>query len=85
MKHIRITYRMYGSRREIAETCITLPMTEEAAEEFLSMRMPNPASPLINVNAILDELAVLQGYIRGEIISAEPDPAWAEIDGKEDA
>ena len=85
MKHIRITYRMHGRRGEIAETCITLPMTSDAAKEVLSRRRRDEDAPHIIVNVVLHELAVLQGYIGSDFISAEPDPAWAEIDGKEDA
>lgn len=61
MKHLCITYHMEKpNENEIAESCITLPMTEEIAADVMEHQESSFNIPIIE--NILTRLAKLQGY-----------------------
>lgn len=66
MKKLDITYHMYRPG-ESAETCITLPMTDDYADlklhDFRTRKWP-----LGLLGRIVDTLALLQGYEYAEIV-----------------
>lgn len=66
MKHLCITYHMERPN-EIAESCITIPVVASIAAEIMEHQEESPyirkgifSNPPIK--AILDQLAVIQGY-----------------------
>lgn len=92
MKHLCITYHMTkikGKRAdgspviEIAETCITLPMTNEIADDILRRQKESgyvdERTPGL-VAAVLKRLTFMQGYNKARFICAEPDKHWKDID-----
>lgn len=56
MKKLCITYHM-EKPGETAETCITLPMLAETAENIMKTQ-----TPTIEIEAVLELLSGLQGY-----------------------
>lgn len=64
MKHINITYHMENSD-EVAESCITLPMTDDIADDILWMGENSTylgAGHNGEVRRLLESLAAIQGY-----------------------
>lgn len=64
MKHINITYHMKNAT-ETAETCITLPMRDEAATDLLEKgERSQHVDPMLlgDVYRVLASLSALQGY-----------------------
>ena len=62
MKYICITYLM-KRKNEVAETCITLPMEDEKADELLAaqdkwLQLMDGAT----LDVLLRKLSILQGY-----------------------
>lgn len=75
MKHICITYHM-TRKNEVAETCITLPMEAQIAEDILehqgdSQYVEQGSFTITNIKIILNNLAALQGYGNAMFCSAE--------------
>lgn len=75
MKNICITYRMTRAN-EIAETCITLPMTEGIAASILTQQGESAyvradRYTVTPVKIILNQLAELQGYNSAAFCCAE--------------
>ena len=64
MEHICITYHMKRDE-EIAETCITLPMSEAVAEEVLQKGADDVAA-----------IHQIQGYTYFAACCSEPDARW---------
>lgn len=64
MKNVRVFYQMtrkIENGRETTETCITLPMSDENAEELLTDGEES-AAYLVSVYDILENLSQLQEY-----------------------
>lgn len=76
MKHVCITYHMTRPGEE-AETCITLPMTEENAQDLLA-NGEDSAVYRGNIAGILQRLATIQHYYRAYFCTAELDRRYAE-------
>ena len=75
MKNVCITYHM-AKADEIAETCITLPMTEGIANIILtqqdkSVYVRADRRTVTPVKIILNQLAELQGYSNASFCCAE--------------
>lgn len=76
MKHICITYHM-TKPNEVAETCITLPLDDAIAKDLLK-NQENSAYVVAprshkrpSIPALLNQLAVLQGYDTADFCCAE--------------
>lgn len=95
MKHLSITYHLttdhskpadnYPHNVEIAETCITIPMMEEIADDILkyqgdSKHVREGSLSITPIKTILEELARLQGYQEAHFCCAEHDNFWKEIE-----
>lgn len=64
MKRINITYRM-EKPGEVAESCITLPMTDDIADDILWMEEGSTylgTGHNGTVRRLLENLAAIQGY-----------------------
>lgn len=64
MKHINITYHM-EKPDEVAESCITLPMTDDIADDILWMGENSTylgTGHNGEVRRLLESLAAIQGY-----------------------
>ena len=76
MSHILFTYHMKNDS-EVAETCVTLPMTKEAADVIMAygpeqIRWDTTVSvPVTKVYDILKFLSMLQGYRFGGVAAME--------------
>jgi len=75
MKHICITYHMTKAN-EVAETCITLPMSEGIAASILTQQGESAyvradSHTVTPVKIILNQLAELQGYNTASFCCAE--------------
>lgn len=74
MKKLRVTYHMIRPG-ETAESCITLPVSDEAAREILSLKVDKysfvQSDNAASVNVILYNLAYLQGYEDYDIRTVE--------------
>lgn len=74
MKELRVTYHMIRPG-ETAESCITLPVSDEAAREILSLNVDKysfvQSDNAASVNVILYNLAYLQGFENYEIRTVE--------------
>lgn len=71
MTNIRITYHM-KREHEIAETCITLPMEDSKATEFLATQ--DEWCQLMEgatLDVLLHKLSILQGYMYAGFCTAE--------------
>ena len=99
MRKVIVTYQMTRKTedgRETAETCITLPMSDENAEELLTDGEES-AAYLVSVYDILENLSQLQeydyvGFCRAELAAKdsavgyeEPKPryrvTWCDLEG----
>ena len=77
MRHLCITYHM-SKPGEVAETCITLPMEDDAAREILRFQdevesMKQDYMSVATLEKLLQSMARLQGYERAEFCRAEED------------
>ena len=78
MKNVRVFYQMtrkIENGRETTETCITLPMSDENAEELLTDGEES-AAYLVSVYDILENLSLLQdheyvGFCRAELANED--------------
>ena len=71
MKKVCITYKMRCGD-EVAETCVTLPMTDARADSILTYGARSPfLLPGWAVFQALNELAAIQGYNYYDFCSAE--------------
>lgn len=71
MKYLNVTYHMRNGC-ETAETCITLPMEPETADDILKDQCDSPhVTPESAVGRILSALADLQGYDSAAFCCAE--------------
>lgn len=64
MKRINITYHM-GKTGEVAESCITLPITDDIADDILCMEEDSTyfgTGHRGTVRRLLENLAAIQGY-----------------------
>ena len=76
MKHVCLTYHMNRAGMD-AETCITLPMTEDNAQDLIA----NGEDSVVyrgNIAGILQRLATIQGYNTASFCTAEMDRRWPE-------
>ena len=74
MKHVNITYHMHNTEDSVAETCITLPMTDEAAADIMEKGADSQhLNPMLmgEVYRVLRSLATLQGYTYDGFCCAE--------------
>lgn len=76
-KYVCITYHM-NKENEVAETCITIPMDEEVANDVLAKQersryVKEGSSSITPVKQILNNLAKLQGYGDAHFCCAEED------------
>ena len=85
MRKVIVTYQMTRKTedgRETAETCITLPMSDENAEELLTDGEESTAY-LVSVYDILENLSLLQdheyvGFCRAELANEDTDSCYEE-------
>ena len=85
MKNVRVFYQMtrkIENGRETTETCITLPMSDENAEELLTDGEES-AAYLVSVYDILENLSQLQeydyvGFCRAELANEDTDSCKEE-------
>lgn len=74
MKKLRVTYHMIRPG-ETAESCITLPVSDEAAREILSLKVDRysflHSENASRVSVIIYDLAHLQGYEDYDIRTVE--------------
>ena len=85
MKNVRVCYQMtrkIENGRETTETCITLPMSDENAEELLTDGEES-AAYLVSVYDILENLSQLQeydyvGFCRAELANEDTDSCKEE-------
>ncbi len=75
MSHITFTYHM-SNAAEVAETCITLPMTKAAADTIMGYEPEKILwdtidLPVMQVFATLNTIALLQGYDFVGIVAME--------------
>lgn len=96
MKHLCITYHMstdhsrpsdqYPHNIEIAETCITLPMKDEIANDILEHQEDSKhvrkSFSITPIKTILEELAALQGYQEATFCCAEHDEFWKGLESE---
>lgn len=72
MKYVCITYRM-ERKREVAETCAILPMTDEKADELLAEQAQwRHLADGATLDVLLHKLAIIQGYHFVAFAAAEP-------------
>ena len=77
MRHLCITYHM-SKPGEVAETCITLQMEDDAAREILRFQdevesMKQDYMSVAALEKLLQSMAKLQGYEKAEFCCAEED------------
>ena len=77
MRYLCITYHM-SKPGEVAETCITLPMEDDAAGEIMEFQdeiqsMKQNTMSVAALEKILQSMAKLQGYETAEFCCAEED------------
>ncbi len=78
MAHLSITYHMYNAQTT-AETCITLPMMSETADDILRNQYDSPhVAPSSAVGRIISALADLQGYDSALFCCAEERKPYAQ-------
>ena len=85
MKNVRVFYQMtrkIENGRETTETCITLPMSDENAEELLTDGEES-AAYLVSVYDILENLSQLQeydyvGFCRAELAAKDSAVGYEE-------
>lgn len=75
MSHITFTYHMW-TESEVAETCITLPMTAAAADAIMAyephqIKLGTIDRPVMQVYEILKSLSLLQDHIFSEVVTME--------------
>lgn len=76
MKHVCITYHM-TKPNEVAETCITLPLDNSIADDLLAHQggsayvQGHKRFTRLSIPALLNQLAVLQGYDTADFCCAE--------------
>ena len=74
MKKLRVTYHM-SRPGETAEDCITLPVSDEAAREILSLKVDKYSylcgDATARLSVIIYDLAQLQGYENYDIRTVE--------------
>lgn len=78
MKYLNITYHMYRNN-ETAETCITLPMASEVADDILTNQYDSPYTASVSpIGCIISALADLQSYDSGLFCCAEERNPYAQ-------
>ena len=72
MKYVCFTYQM-ERKRELAETCAILPMTDEKANELLTEQAQwRHLADGATLDVLLHKLAIIQGYHFVAFAKAEP-------------